>query len=255
MPPPIIAASAGEAASGQPTPVMRSPKPALNDGIKPHVQQFDEGYGDIDPSAAAEAAAAAAAVHARYDGLIDAVRTNRGMGHEQKAAAISGLRHQQRNEAEGASAAIMNAATGAAASRREAMRRARQRPARQQDDPELFGATPLAGAAGSRADSRGGPTSGGIGQGFRAAALAVSRPAKIPPPKARRRGGDTRGVFGMAARGIMPRRAALPPQAYDAATAFLSDTLDWLNLWQDNFDCGGELDVSNSEQNYLSPHL
>ena len=51
----------------------------------------------------------------------------------------------------------------------------------------------------------------------------------MPP---RRRRGETEKGFGMVAHAIMRRVAEIPACA--AARAWLSDTLDWLNLWQDN---------------------
>jgi hypothetical protein len=42
----------------------------------------------------------------------------------------------------------------------------------------------------------------------------------------------------MAARVTLRRAARLPAEAYAVATGYLCDTLDWLNLWQDNADNG-----------------
>ena len=77
-----------------------------------------DGFGDIDPAAAGRAAASAAAVLARYAGLIDEVSRNPGLTPQQRAAAISGLRQKQAAEAAGVSKAIMDAAKGAAKLRR-----------------------------------------------------------------------------------------------------------------------------------------
>ena len=90
---------------------------------------------------------------------------------------------------------------------------------------------------------------------FRAAVKAITGNNDEPQPAARRRKGETEGDLpkpvvrpavadAPAARG---RYAALQPaKAEQAAFAgdpyagawYLSDTLDWLNLWQDNADNG-----------------
>jgi hypothetical protein len=51
------------------------------------------------------------------------------------------------------------------------------------------------------------------------------------------------------------RRAVRIPGAGAVATTFLSDTLDWLNLWHN--DGAGELnaDIHYTEPTHLSPHL
>ena len=49
-------------------------------------------------------------------------------------------------------------------------------------------------------------------------------------------GRETDKAFVMAARATLRRAVSIPRQAYTAATAYLADTLDWLNLWQDNAD-------------------
>ena len=52
------------------------------------------------------------------------------------------------------------------------------------------------------------------------------------------------------------RRAVRMPAAVFTA-AFLSDTLDWLNLWHGNEAAGGDLagNYLDAEPNHLSPHL
>jgi hypothetical protein len=89
---------------------------------------------------------------------------------------------------------------------------------------------------------------------FRAAVAAVTWRSANPPPKPRRqRGGETdKGAVapwqtmlhrfvktGAAARGRYAalqtvQEAAEPASTYDRVALYLSDTLDWLNLWQDN---------------------
>jgi hypothetical protein len=96
------------------------------------------------------------------------------------------------------------------------------------------------------------------------AAAATRHSEPSPKPRRRRReetGGEFRKLaktitrhfcvgreFGKAAQ-IMRRAVRLP-----AATMFLSDTLDWLNLW--HMPAGGELDGDpDTAPNHLSPGL
>jgi hypothetical protein len=74
---------------------------------------------------------------------------------------------------------------------------------------------------------------GAIRQLFRdvKTALMPKAPAPEPEPQARRKGDeDTGRAFRMTARQIMRRAARIPAEAYAKATAYLTDTLDWLNL-------------------------
>lgn len=91
-----------------------------------------------------------------------------------------------------------------------------------------------------------------------------------PKPQARRRRGETGKGFVFACR-IMLRRAAktsaaargrytglrratAPADAYARAGMYLSDTLDWLNLWQDNAANDQWLDEDfDTEQNQDYP--
>jgi hypothetical protein len=118
---------------------------------------------------------------------------------------------------------------------------------------------------------------------FKDAVKALTRHGdEDEPPQPRRRSGETDKGFvmawrtmlhraatktGAAARGryaaLRPAKAALAkaePEAvacvadpYTAATAYLSDTLDWLNLWQDNADNDHWLDddFSAKEDRYF----
>jgi hypothetical protein len=54
------------------------------------------------------------------------------------------------------------------------------------------------------------------------------------PQPARRRRGETDKGFAAACRSILRRAARSEVSAVSDAALYLSDTLDWLNLWQDN---------------------
>jgi hypothetical protein len=105
------------------------------------------------------------------------------------------------------------------------------------------------------------------------AAKALLRRKDEPQPQARRRRGETdkgsvasyrtmlrrRAKTGAAARGryaaLQPaQEASEPVNAYARVAMYLSDTLDWLNLWQDNADHDHWLDESfSAEQNQNFP--
>ena len=113
---------------------------------------------------------------------------------------------------------------------------------------------------------------------FKAAAKALARPGDEPQPEPRRKSGETgkghvtawrralqRGArkAGAAARG---RYAALQPtkgspasavDPFAAVTAYLSETLDWLNLWEANStDFGEALDDhfdTQQDRNFPQP--
>jgi hypothetical protein len=93
---------------------------------------------------------------------------------------------------------------------------------------------------------------------WREAKRQIASRAEIVPedPKPRRRG-ETGGIFRTAATAIMRRAVCFPPEAYAAATAFLSDTLDWMNpYWQDDADPGEpESGFDCPPPNHLSPRL
>jgi hypothetical protein len=78
---------------------------------------------------------------------------------------------------------------------------------------------------------------------------------KPEPQPRRRRSGETERAFGLTARAMMRRAACLPAAAY-AAASFLSDTLDWLNLWHNDAGEGSEPDGGlDRHPNHLSPGL
>jgi alkylation response protein AidB-like acyl-CoA dehydrogenase len=66
------------------------------------------------------------------------------------------------------------------------------------------------------------------------------RKAEDEPVPQRRRRGETGRGFGLAARAVLHHTVRVPPQAYAAATAFLADTLDWLQLWQGDGPVGSD---------------
>lgn len=112
---------------------------------------------------------------------------------------------------------------------------------------------------------------------FRALARTILSPAPAQPAaaKKRKREDQTRGGLMMAARRFTRRillgqfqnaKKDLLPQSpvtaaepfipsFSAATAYLSDTLDWLNLWEDN-GTGVEVDeFQPASAEHLYPHL
>jgi len=98
---------------------------------------------------------------------------------------------------------------------------------------------------------------GAIKDAFRKVACVVVRTGgEAPTPKVRkkRRGGeDARDAIPVAAR-IVARRTAR--QQYVAASIFLSETLDWLYLWQhDPTTTGNPAGTFDTVPNFLSPHL
>ena len=92
---------------------------------------------------------------------------------------------------------------------------------------------------------------------FRQAVKAITRRDADESPAPRRRSGETDKAFVMAARATLRRAVSIPREAYAAATAYLSDTLDWLNLWHDNTENADQLDneTNNPDTNYTSLHL
>jgi hypothetical protein len=78
----------------------------------------------------------------------------------------------------------------------------------------------------------------------------VKREPAAPKPRRRRRG-DARGMFQAAAK--ITLRQAVEFLTAGRAGAFLSDTLDWLNLW-DNASHAND-DLPYSDNAHLSPRL
>ena len=63
-------------------------------------------------------------------------------------------------------------------------------------------------------------------------------------------------IFGKAARSTGQRAIEIPPEAFGAATIYLADTLDWLDLWQNDATSTDDLyNDFDSVTDYPSPHL
>jgi len=95
-----------------------------------------------------------------------------------------------------------------------------------------------------------------IRQHFRAAAKTVTRRDRDEPQARQRKSGeDTRSAFRCVALAI-GRRSRLS-QTYAAATVFLSEMLDRMNIWcHDTAAPHSEhYDSFDTKQDYLSPHL
>ncbi|OYV36432.1 MAG: hypothetical protein B7Z80_15525 [Rhodospirillales bacterium 20-64-7] len=194
-----------------------------------------------DPAAAGDVQATVAAITARYEGLIAEISENRSMSQTQKAAAIVGLRYQQAQEAAGAAQAIIAQARWGSGSGQKGTRRKEQSAAHDVGDP-----APSCENFGSSSDSENSTTPGAIQGLFRAAAESATRHAENPQPKPRRRRGETDKGFvparrmvlhsGAVARGryAVLRQVVEPADAQARACLYLEDTLEWLNLWEDN---------------------
>lgn len=107
------------------------------------------------------------------------------------------------------------------------------------------------GAERERASPRPAPRAAPAGIFRKVAGELARRANSVQPAPRRRRREDTGRAF-TAAKKIVRRAVALP--AVYAAAAYLSDTLDWLNLWQDN-DTGPDEGFEASAANHLSPRL
>ncbi|MGE4046253.1 MAG: hypothetical protein AB7F35_15460 [Acetobacteraceae bacterium] len=112
---------------------------------------------------------------------------------------------------------------------------------------------------------------------FRSVAKAITREEEEPKPEPRRRrSGETEGDFRKLGRKLarrfdphksfrrLAKKAArrrhrtmkLPAEAYTGAHAYLSHTLDWLNLWHHDAAASSEFSSSfDANSDHLSPHL
>lgn len=98
-------------------------------------------------------------------------------------------------------------------------------------------------------------TGGGIRRLFREAIQAMTgRAAEPAPAPRRRRGGGTGKAFALAAKTLATRGARMPAEVYRVATVWLSDTLDWLRLWDDNSVSDALDEDYNTKQDHSSPH-
>ena len=101
---------------------------------------------------------------------------------------------------------------------------------------------------------------GAVRKLFREARKALTGKAPAPAPRGRRRRGteESGRTFKKAARAIMRRLPRLPAQAY-AATAYLRDTLDWLNSWHEEPASEASEEISGPGHSqpghsHLAPH-
>ena len=93
---------------------------------------------------------------------------------------------------------------------------------------------------------------GAIKTMFRQAVKAITRRTEDEPrPQTRRRRGESDRAFRMTAKAAL-RRMPRPPAI---ATAYLADTLDWLNLWANGNDDSELCDNLGAIQNDLSLRL
>jgi hypothetical protein len=111
-------------------------------------------------------------------------------------------------------------------------------------------------AQGSKNQTTNRTGAGAIKALFRDAIKALTRRADDEPQPRRSRRGETDRAFVMAAKAIARRAVQLPSEAYAVATAFLSDTLDWLNLWHHDSAGTDEFeDDIHTDTKHLSHHL
>jgi len=94
---------------------------------------------------------------------------------------------------------------------------------------------------------------GAIKHLFRAVKNAVTRNRPAAPEMRRKRREETGRAFRMTARKLVRRVTRIPAEAYARATAYLADTLDWLNQWQ-NYDDHFSEDAKPAANDDLYPH-
>lgn len=96
---------------------------------------------------------------------------------------------------------------------------------------------------------------GTIKQLFRDLKNALTGKDDQPAPEVKRKRREETGrAFRMTARKLMRRTIRLPRQAFARATAYLADTLDWLNLWHHHDDIAEEIQPATT-RDHLYPHL
>jgi len=97
-----------------------------------------------------------------------------------------------------------------------------------------------------------------LGNKFRVAMKALTKPEDSPKPTSkRRRSGEGAGGFSVAADHLL--RRAVVPGPVARAILYLADTLDWLNMWDDNnhsdFSAMTQDQMQTHEQENISYHL
>jgi hypothetical protein len=140
--------------------------------------------------------------------------------------------------------AVADEAEGA----RDEPRRAEAAPARRNEKPHRESAN--TGAARHLGNRTGRNPAAALKAAFRQVVKAITRREEHEPkPQTRRRRGESDRALRMTARATLRRAPRLPPQAYAAASMYLADTLDWLNLWQegDDSDPNSNLDVCRND--------
>jgi hypothetical protein len=94
---------------------------------------------------------------------------------------------------------------------------------------------------------------GAIKQLFRDVKIALTGKDEPAPEVKRKRRDETTRAFRMTAGKLVRRAVRLPAKAYAKATAYLADTLDWLNLWYDHDHIPQDVEPAPTE--HLYPHL
>jgi hypothetical protein len=94
---------------------------------------------------------------------------------------------------------------------------------------------------------------GAIKQLFRAVKNALTRNDEPAPKVKRKRREETGRAFRMTARKLLQRVARIPTETYARATAYLADTLDWLNQWHHHDEHFSE-DTKPAAKDDLYPH-
>jgi hypothetical protein len=95
---------------------------------------------------------------------------------------------------------------------------------------------------------------GSIKRLFGSVKKAITRQGQPAPEPNRKRREETGRAFRMTARELVRRAVRMPAEAYARATAYLADTLDWLNFWHHHEEHSTE-DVQPATNDHLYPHL
>jgi hypothetical protein len=126
---------------------------------------------------------------------------------------------------------------------------------------------------GTARETRARGTAGRLFEAWKSVAATATRRVPVPSPIPRRRREDAGGDFRKLARklsrrffdvrqdfkaraAITSRTVAIPAEAYEAATNYLSDTLDQLTLLNNDADSDSNFDDGfGNNQNHISPQL